>query len=196
MAGIEVQSTITAALSSKTLRRSFHLAREPAGDLRNDCNESPGQHHHVQRPRLTFQAGKPQVQKPNKSQGKHRIEEKNSLCSATTLKINTKLKTSTTTGSTFRPGDSSVYRRSMVLLEPPAPAARVLLGRALAIFSFWSAAARRRMAVRAPPGGGGEDGRAEAPLAEATAGPAAAEGELARGEDCEFNLVVSLGNGL
>lgn len=69
----------------------------------------------------------------------------------------------------------------MVLLEPPAPAARVLLGRALAIFSFWSAAARRRMAVRAPPGGGGEEGRAElTPVAP----PAGGElGEEARGED-------------
>jgi hypothetical protein len=68
----------------------------------------------------------------------------------------------------------------MVLLEPPAPAARVLLGRALAIFSFWSAAARRRMAVRAPPGGAGDEGRglALAPVAEPEAG-----GEAARGED-------------
>jgi hypothetical protein len=69
----------------------------------------------------------------------------------------------------------------MVLLEPPAPAARVLLGRALAIFSFWSAAARRRMAVRAPPGGAGDEGRglpALAPVAEPVAG-----GEAARGED-------------
>jgi hypothetical protein len=66
-----------------------------------------------------------------------------------------------------------------VLLEPPAPAARVLLGRALAILSFWSAAARRRIAVRAPPGGGGEDGRpVEVPVA------GAVEGEAARGEDC------------
>lgn len=68
---------------------------------------------------------------------------------------------------------------SMVLLEPPAPAARVLLGRTLAIFSFWSAAARRRMAVRAPPGAFGEDGRPMlAPVAadEAT-------GDEARGED-------------
>jgi len=43
----------------------------------------------------------------------------------------------------------------MVLLLPPAPAALVLLGRAVASFSFWSAAALRRMAVRAPPGGAG-----------------------------------------
>ena len=67
---------------------------------------------------------------------------------------------------------------SMVLLEPPAPAERVLVGRALAIFSFWSAAARRRMAVRGPPGGVGDEGRLTlAPLA------AAPSGEEARGED-------------
>ena len=30
------------------------------------------------------------------------------LCSATTLKMKPRLKTNTTTGSTFRPGDSSV----------------------------------------------------------------------------------------
>lgn len=65
----------------------------------------------------------------------------------------------------------------MVLLEPPAPAERVLLGRALAIFSFWSAAARRRMAVRGPPGGVGDEGRLRlAPVA-------APSGEEARGED-------------
>lgn len=66
----------------------------------------------------------------------------------------------------------------MVLLEPPAPADLVLVGRALAIFSFWSAAARRRIAVRGPPGAAGEDGRPMlAPLA------AAASGDEARGED-------------
>jgi hypothetical protein len=106
--------------------------------------------------------------------------------------INTKLSTSTTTGSTFKPGLSSVYSRSMVLLEPPAPAERVLLGRALAILSFWSAAARRRIAVRAPPGGGGLDGRPPAapgvlaPVAEPVLAPPAAEpvgGDAARGED-------------
>lgn len=69
---------------------------------------------------------------------------------------------------------------SMVLLEPPAPAALVLVGRALAIFSFWSAAARRRIAVLAPPGGVGEEGRPPlTPLADA----AAFEGESDRGED-------------
>lgn len=105
------------------------------------------------------------------------------MCSATTLKMKTKDKTKTTTGSTFRPGDSSVYSLSIVELLPPAPAARVLLGRAFAIFSFWSAAARRRIWVRAPPGGGGEEGRPVlAPEAVAGAEPGAA-GEEARGED-------------
>ncbi|KAM4058062.1 hypothetical protein HRG_014499 [Hirsutella rhossiliensis] len=69
---------------------------------------------------------------------------------------------------------------SMVLLEPPAPAALVLVGRALAIFSFWSAAARRRIAVRAPPGGVGDEGRPPlTPLA--IAGEFVGESE--RGED-------------
>lgn len=36
----------------------------------------------------------------------------------------------------------------------------MLFGLALAIFSFWSAAARLRITARAPPGGGGESGRA------------------------------------
>ncbi|TLS23449.1 uncharacterized protein PpBr36_05678 [Pyricularia pennisetigena] len=69
---------------------------------------------------------------------------------------------------------------NIVLLLPPAPAARVLLGRALAIFSFWSAAALRRMAVRAPPGGVGDEGRLTlAPVAAA----GALAGEEALGED-------------
>lgn len=73
----------------------------------------------------------------------------------------------------------------MVLLEPPAPAARVLVGRALAIFSFWSAAARRRITLRAPPGGAGDDGRA-------VAAPAGGlTGEEARGEDCQNVRLVS-----
>ncbi len=48
----------------------------------------------------------------------------------------------------------------MVLLLPPAPAARVLLGRAFATLSARSAAAFRRMAVFGPPGGVGDEGRA------------------------------------
>lgn len=68
----------------------------------------------------------------------------------------------------------------MVLLEPPAPADLVLVGRAFAIFSFWSAAARLRIAVRGPPGGVGEEGRPTlAPLAAA----GALTGEEGRGED-------------
>lgn len=56
-------------------------------------------------------------------------------------------------GSTFNPGDSSVYKRSIVPLLPPAPAALVLLGLAFLTDSLWSAAARRLMAERGPPGG-------------------------------------------
>lgn len=48
----------------------------------------------------------------------------------------------------------------MVLLLPPAPAARVLAGLALAVLSALSAAAFLRMAVFGPPGGVGDDGRA------------------------------------
>lgn len=48
----------------------------------------------------------------------------------------------------------------MVLLLPPAPAARVLEGRALATLASRSAAAFRRRAVAGPPGGLGDDGRA------------------------------------
>jgi hypothetical protein len=137
-----------------------HLARESADDLGSDYPCVSLLHY---------------THKPNSFP-----EQGNSLCSATTLKINTSDSVRTTTGSTFRPGDSSVYRRSIVLLEPPAPAARVLLGRTLAIFSFWSAAARRRMAVLGPPGAAGEEGRLMlAP--DATGAPV---GEEARGEDC------------
>jgi hypothetical protein len=63
-----------------------------------------------------------------------------------------------------------------VLLLPPAPAALVDDGRALASLSFWSAAARRRIAVLGPPGGVGELGRAEGAPGELT-------GEEERGED-------------
>lgn len=50
------------------------------------------------------------------------------------------------------------YVRSMVLVLPPAPAARVLAGLALATLSARSAAAFRLTTVFAPPGG--DDGRA------------------------------------
>lgn len=106
----------------------------------------------------------------------------------------------TTKGSTFSPGDSSVYRpvrrydeyyatvlvevhdiRSIVLVLPPAPAARVLAGRAFAILSLLSAAARLRRSVRGPPGGVGELGRDEP---EAT-------GESTAGEDYTATWPVS-----
>lgn len=77
----------------------------------------------------------------------------------------------------------------MVLLLPPAPAALVLFGRAFAIFSFWSAAARRRMAVLGPPGGVGEEGRAT--LAPEAAAPAPLTGEEGRGEDCDATISMS-----
>lgn len=83
----------------------------------------------------------------------------NSPCNPTTEKINPRLNTNTTTGSTRKPGLSSVYSFSIVPDEPPAPAARVELGRALRSDSLWSAAARRRKAARGPPGGVGEAGR-------------------------------------
>lgn len=73
--------------------------------------------------------------------------------------MNPRDKTNTTTGSTFSPGLSSVYNFNMVPDEPPAPADRVDAGRAFRTDSLWSAAARRRRAVRGPPGGVGEDGR-------------------------------------
>ena len=75
-----------------------------------------------------------------------------------------------------------MYSLSIVLELPPAPAARVLLGRAFASLSFWSAAARRRIAVLGPPGGVGEEGRAGAEEGEFT-------GEEGRGED--FFLVLA-----
>lgn len=81
----------------------------------------------------------------------------------------------------------------MVPEEPPAPAERVELGRALRRDSLWSAAARRRIAARGPPGGVGEEGRlTEEPEATAPATPADLEsapdsapevrGEAGRGE--------------
>ena len=47
-----------------------------------------------------------------------------------------------------------------MLLLPPAPAARVLVGRAFATLSALSAAAFLLIAVAGPPGGFGEAGRA------------------------------------
>jgi hypothetical protein len=74
----------------------------------------------------------------------------------------------------------------MVLLLPPAPAARVELGLALAALSARSAAAFLRRAVAGPPGGLGDEGRpVEAPvLVPALPAPGdAGLGEVARGED-------------
>lgn len=81
--------------------------------------------------------------------------------------MNPKLRTKTTTGSTLRPGLSSVYNRSIVPELPPAPAALVDVGRAFFTVSLWSAAARLRIAARGPPGG---------ELARATAEPEAVLG--------------------
>lgn len=118
-----------------------------------------------------------------------------SPCSPTTEKMKPKLKTRTTTGSTFSPGLSSVYSFSIVPDEPPAPAARVEAGLAFRSDSLCSAAARRRRAVRGPPGGVGDEGRlreepepATAPgpeLGDFVSGPDSApevKGEAARGE--------------
>ena len=49
---------------------------------------------------------------------------------------------------------------NIVLELPPAPAALVLLGLILAVFSARSAAAFLRITVAGPPGGFGEAGRA------------------------------------
>lgn len=63
----------------------------------------------------------------------------------------------------------------------------MLFGLALAIFSFWSAAARLRMTARAPPGGVGE-------LARAVLSPDAGgelRGDAGLGEDCLSSVSVS-----
>lgn len=62
---------------------------------------------------------------------------------------------------------------------PPAPAARVLLGRWFAVFSARSAAAFLRMTVAGPPGGLGDAGRAVVEPVEAVL-----TGDVARGADC------------
>ena len=67
---------------------------------------------------------------------------------------------------------------NIVLLLPPAPAARVLDGRAFATLSALSAAAFLLMAVAGPPGGLGEDGRAVVDPVEGEL-----TGEEGRGED-------------
>jgi len=67
----------------------------------------------------------------------------------------------------------------MVELLPPAPAALVLLGRALATLSARSAAALLLIAVAGPPGGLGDEGRA---VVEPEEG-GGLTGEVGRGED-------------
>lgn len=123
--------------------------------------------------------------------------------------------TITTNGSTFNPGDSSVYspvassqphlrsnmfsaliyiaggvvRRgvlNIVLLLPPAPAARVLAGLAFATFASRSAAAFLLIAVAGPPGGLGDAGRA---VVEPVDG-AELTGDVGRGEDWYFKLAT------
>jgi len=64
-----------------------------------------------------------------------------------------------------------------VLLLPPAPAARVLVGRALATLSARSAAAFLRIAVAGPPGALGEAARAVVEPVEGETG------EVGRGAD-------------
>lgn len=74
---------------------------------------------------------------------------------------------------------------SMVELLPPAPAARVELGRVLATFVARSWAARRRRAVLGPPGGVGELGR--------RTGSTAVAGEAGRGEpDCRTSATRNI----
>lgn len=78
----------------------------------------------------------------------------------------------------------SWYLLNIVLLLPPAPAALVLAGLALAACAALSAAFRRLKTVFGPPGGAGEAGRLE-PLAEGLVAPLAGAGEAVRGdEDC------------
>lgn len=72
-----------------------------------------------------------------------------------------------------------------MLLLPPAPAALVLAGLALAILSALSAAAFLLIAVAGPPGALGETGRA---VVEPVEGELI--GEEGRGEDCS-NCTVS-----
>jgi hypothetical protein len=77
--------------------------------------------------------------------------------------------------ATFPPHNGH-HALNMVLLLPPAPAARVLLGRADAVFSARSAAAFLRMTVAGPPGGFG-DWLVEAPVDAPAEGPDDGGGE-------------------
>lgn len=71
--------------------------------------------------------------------------------------------------------------RSIVLELPPAPAARVLVGLALAALSARSAAAFRLMAVLGPPGGDRFRALVTAPTGEGEVG------EEGRGDDYSSN---------
>jgi hypothetical protein len=73
---------------------------------------------------------------------------------------------------------------NIVLLLPPAPAARVLFGLADAALSARSAAAFLLIAVAGPPGAFGDDGRpVDAPV-EVPLEAACGAGEDGGGEDC------------
>lgn len=72
-----------------------------------------------------------------------------------------------------------MYSFSIVLVLPPAPAARVLAGLWFAILSFLSAAARRLRSVFGPPGTRG----VLAPEFEAALAPGELTGELGLGDD-------------
>lgn len=71
-----------------------------------------------------------------------------------------------------------------MLLLPPAPAALVLVGLALATLSALSAAAFLRIAVFGPPGGVGDDGR----TADDPTDWGELIGELERGDDWISNI--------
>ena len=129
----------------------------------------------------------------DRSRNQPPIVNKSLPCRPTTEKMKPKLRTRTTTGSTRRPGLSSVYSFSIVPDEPPAPAERVELGRALRSDSLWSAAARRRIAARGPPGGVGDEGRlTDEPVA---AAPEPEPGDLASGPDSAPEVRGEAGRG-
>ena len=95
---------------------------------------------------------------------------------------------SSKTSKPNRPCRLSNYREnanllSIVLLLPPAPAARVLLGRTLATLSARSAAAFLLIAVAGPPGAFAEEVRAV--VAPVEGEPGVLAGDEGRGDDCE-----------
>lgn len=77
---------------------------------------------------------------------------------------------------------------NIVLLLPPAPAALVLDGRALATLSALSAAAFLLIAVAGPPGGFGDAGRAVVVPLDACK----FTGDCGRGADYSFDIVLDL----